>query len=136
MSPEQPRVDLAGRAARGAAALLVRQALVYGSNIAGGIALARLLTPSDFGFYGVILFFVVFLNIFGGTGFASNLIRVEPRATLEDYRTVFAAQQLGIAFIFVAVWFAAPFVGGMYHMQHGTVFFRLIGVALVLTSIM
>lgn len=131
-----PKADLARKAARGAVALVVRQALVYGSNIAGGIVLARLLTPSDFGFYGVVLFFVAFLNIFGGTGFASNLIRTEDEASLEDYRAVFTAQQVGIAILFVAIWFAAPRIGIAYHMQHGAVFFRLIGLALVLTSLM
>ena len=115
---------------------MFRQALVYGSNVVGGIVLARLLTPSEFGFYGVVLFFVAFLNIFGGTGFASNLIRIEEEATLADYRAVFTAQQIGIGILFAAVWFAAPRMGLVYHMQYGGVFFRLIGLALVLTSLM
>jgi O-antigen/teichoic acid export membrane protein len=128
--------EMARRAVHGAAALVVRQVIVYGSNIAGGIVLARLLSPSDFGFYGLILFFLVFLNIFGGTGFASNLIRTEEEASLSDYRTVFAAQQLGIGILFIGIWIAAPWIGSAYHMHHGSAFFRLVGVALVLTSMM
>jgi O-antigen/teichoic acid export membrane protein len=128
--------DLAHRALHGAVALVIRQAVVYGTNIAGGIILARLLTPSDFGFYGVILFFVVFLNIFGGTGFASNLIRTEEDASLVDYQAVFTAQQIGVGIIFASIWLMAPRLGAAYHLQHGSAFFRLVGVALMLTSLM
>lgn len=133
--PESGR--LARRAAQGAAALFVRQGLVYGSNIAGGVILSRMLTPTEFGFYGVVLFFVVFLNIFGGTGFAANLIRTEEHPSLSDFRAVFTAQQAVVGLIFVGVWAAAPWLASRYHLEHsGSAFFRLIGVALVLTSLM
>lgn len=130
------KTDLVGRAIHGAAALVARQALVYGSNILGGITLARLLSPAEFGFYGVVLFFVNFLNIFGGTGFASNLIRTDQEADLNDYRAIFSAQQVFIAVLFAGMWIAAPRIGGFYHLNHGSTFFRLISVALVLTSLM
>jgi O-antigen/teichoic acid export membrane protein len=128
---------LARQAAQGAAALFVRQGLVYGSNIAGGVILSRMLTPAEFGFYGVVLFFVVFLNIFGGTGFAANLIRTEEYPSLADFRAVFTAQQAVVGLIFLGVWAVAPWLASHYHMEHnGSAFFRLIGVALVLTSLM
>jgi O-antigen/teichoic acid export membrane protein len=138
--PNVPRSQPGGfarQAANGAAALLVRQGLVYGSNIAGGIILARLLTPGEFGFYGVVLFFVVFLNIFGGTGFAANLIRTEEHPSLADFRAVFTAQQVTVALVFVSIWISAPWLAAHYHMQHhGSGFFRLIAVSLALTSLM
>ncbi len=115
----------------------MRQGLVYGANIVGGVILARLLTPSEFGFYGVVLFFVVFLNIFGGTGFAANLIRTEEHPSLADYRAVFTGQQILVGTVFACIWIAAPWLASHYHMQsHGSGFFRLIGLALVLTSLM
>lgn len=136
VTPVEPG-KLARKAASGAVALLVRQGLVYGSNIAGGIILARLLAPEDFGFYGVVLFFVAFLNVFAGTGFAANLIRAEEHPTLADFRAVFTGQQMMVGAIFAAVWVAAPWAAAHYHMRHhGPAFFRLIGVSLVLTSLM
>ena len=138
--PNVPRAEpgrFARRAANGAVALLLRQGLVYGSNICGGIILARLLTPGEFGFYGVVLFFVAFLNIFGGTGFAANLIRTEDHPSLEDFRAVFTAQQVIVALVFVTIWITAPWLATHYHMQHhGSEFFRLIGLSLALTSLM
>ena len=135
-----PRLNngrLIRQVAHGAAALFVRQGLVYGANIAGGIILARLLTPGEFGFYGVVLFFVVFLNIFGGTGFAANLIRTEEHPSLADYRAVFTGQQILVVSVFACIWIAAPGLASHYHMQsHGSGFFRLIGLALLLTSLM
>ena len=138
--PNVPRVErgkFARQAANGAAALLVRQGFVYGSNILGGVILARVLSPGEFGFYGVVLFFVAFLNVFGGTGFAANLIRTEEHPSSADFRAVFTAQQMIVALIFVFIWLSAPWLSIHYHMQqHGSGFFRLIGLSLALTSLM
>lgn len=129
--------QFASQAARGAAALFVRQGLVYGSSIAGGIILSRILTPTEFGFFGVVLFFAAFLSIFGGTGFAANLIRTEEHPSVADFRAVFTAQQAVVGLIFLGIWALAPWLAFRYHMaNHGSTFFRLIGVALLLTSLM
>ncbi len=128
---------LARRATLGARALFVRQGLIYGSNIATGIILARLLAPVEFGFYGVVLFFSAFLNVFGGTGFAANLIRTEEHPSLSDLRAVFTAQQIMVAVVLAGILLAAPWLGTQYHLQlHGQAFFSLVGVALALTSLM
>jgi len=125
------------QATRGAIALSIRQVLVYAVNIAGGILLARLLTPSAFGFYGVVIFALMFLNIFAGTGFAANLIRITKAPTLEEKRAVFTAQECLVACLFLAVWLASPYLATAYHIQaHNVLFFRLIGVSFLLTSLM
>lgn len=129
--------QLAQKAARGAAALGVRQVLNYSANIIGGVILARLLSPGNFGFYAVVGLFLAFLNIFGGTGIAGNLIRTLEDPTVESYRTVFAAQQMVVGTVCVAVWFASPWLSGLYHLQmQGMWFFRLSSVSLFLTSLM
>jgi O-antigen/teichoic acid export membrane protein len=135
--PQSEAKQLVRRAASGAAALLIRQVLVYGSNIGGGVILARLLSPQQFGFYGIALFCVVFLNIFGGTGFSANLIRTEEHPSLREFRAVFTGQQMVVGSIFIGIWIAAPFLASRYQMRGGgTEFFRLIGLSLVLTSFM
>ncbi len=125
------------KAARGAVALVVRQFLTYGSNITGGVLLARFLSPAQFGFYAVVSLFLAFLNIFGGTGFAGNLIRTPQEPQLKEYRAVFTFQQLIVGIILIAVWSAAPTLATMYHFgSQGAIFFRLTGIALFLTSLM
>jgi O-antigen/teichoic acid export membrane protein len=128
---------LSQKAARGAAALGVRQVFTYGANILGGVVLARLLSPAEFGFYAVIALLLAFLSVFGGTGFAGNLIRIPDEPTHETYRTVFTAQQLIVGIICVIIWFAAPRISTLYHIQvHGVPFFRLTAASMVLTSLM
>lgn len=124
-------------AIHGAAALVVRQALIFGSNMLGGIVLARILPPRQFGLYGIVLFLMAFLNIFGGTGFAANFIRSVETPKLEDLRAVFTLQQMIVAFFFIGLWIVSPWLGHAYHIgQSGDSFFRFIGAALVFTSLM
>ncbi len=125
------------KAARAGKALLVRQVLVYGSNIWGSVLLARLLPAEQYGYYGIVLFLISFLGIFGGTGFAGNLIRMNEEPTDSDFEVMFTAQQGMILMIFAAVWFISPRLGIAYHMgPSGAWFFRMFGGALVLTSFM
>jgi O-antigen/teichoic acid export membrane protein len=125
------------RAARASTALIVRQVLVYGANILGSVMLARILPPDQFGFYGIVLFAIAFLGIFGGTGFAANLIRNSDEPSTEEMRVVFTAQQLMVGILFIVLWFAAPFLSSLYRMpEYGRWFFRMIGGALVMTSFM
>ncbi len=125
------------RAAQASTALVIRQVLVFGANTLGSVILARLLPPDQFGFYGIVLFAVAFLGIFGGTGFAANLIRTREEPSIYDMRVVFTAQQLMVGVLFLALWIAAPFLSSLYRMpEHGKWFFRMIGGALVMTSFM
>jgi teichuronic acid exporter len=128
---------VAEKATKGAAALALRQLFVYGSNIGGSIVLARILPADQFGYYSIVIFSVNFLSIFGGTGFASNLLRMSDDPSLEEKRAVFSAQELIICFIFVLIWFISPRLAESYHLAaNGSLFFRLMGVGLVLTSLM
>lgn len=125
------------RAAHAGKALIVRQALVYGANILGSVILARLLPPDQYGYYGIALFAVAFLGIFGGTGFAANLIRTHEEPTTDELRVLFTGQQLMVGVVFIALWFAAPHLATIYKMpEYGRWFFRMIGGALALTSMM
>jgi O-antigen/teichoic acid export membrane protein len=125
------------KATRAGKALLVRQVLVYGFNIGGSVILARLLPAAQYGYYGIVLFLIVFLGIFGGTGFAGNLIRTNEEPTSRDFEVMFTAQQGIIAVIFAIVWLISPRLGVGYHLGvYGAWFFRMFGGALVLTSFM
>lgn len=118
-------------------ALVVRQVLVYGSNIGGSVLLARLLPADQYGYYGIVLFVIAFLGIFGGTGFAGNLIRMHEEPAASDFQVMFTGQQAMVLTIFASAWFAAPRLAAMYHMAAlGVWFFRMLGSSLVLTSFM
>ncbi|QEE28387.1 oligosaccharide flippase family protein [Terriglobus albidus] len=137
MTVADPHVHLARKAARGAIALGIRQLLAHGSNVLGGVLLARLLTPGQFGFFALVTLFLTFLNIFGGTGFAGNLIRVPEEPGLRTYRVIFTGQQILVGSLCTAIAFAAPWIASLYHLaDHGTTFFRLTALSLFFTSLM
>jgi O-antigen/teichoic acid export membrane protein len=128
---------IAKKAARGALALGGRQFLVHGLNIAGSITLARLLSPSDFGVYAIVMFLIQFLGSFGGTGLACNLIRVPYQPDEEEYSAVFTFQQFGLALLVTGLWLASPYVVEMYGLKsHYVWLFRMTAISLFITSFM
>jgi O-antigen/teichoic acid export membrane protein len=129
--------DLGNKAVRGAFALLLRQVWVHAANILGSILLARLLSPSEFGLYAIVLFFLTFSVTFGGTGLAANLIRQRAEPSNLEYRAVFAVQQLTVAILVVIVWFSSPYLNHVYHLPLQEIWlFRLVAISLLLTSLM
>jgi O-antigen/teichoic acid export membrane protein len=129
--------DIGSKAVRGAFALMLRQVWVHAANILGSILLARLLSPSEFGLYAIVLFFLTFSVTFGGTGLAANLIRQRADPANSEYRAVFAVQQVTVAALVVIIWFSSPYLNEVYHLPVQQVWiFRLIAISLLLTSMM
>jgi len=123
------------KALRGAAALGVRQVLVQGLNALTGIVLARLLSPSDFGLFGIITFVLTFLVAFGDVGLGASLIREPEEPSEEDYRAVFTAQQSLVALVVIVAWFVSPLLARAYHLPpHQAILFRLVALSLLFTS--
>jgi O-antigen/teichoic acid export membrane protein len=104
------------KALQGAVALGLRQIVVQGVSLAGGIALARLLSPAEFGVFGVVSFVLNFLGTLGDVGLGASLIRDGKEPSEHDFRVVFTAQQ-GLVSIVVAIfWVAAPYLAEAYHL--------------------
>jgi O-antigen/teichoic acid export membrane protein len=128
---------LASKAVRGAFALGLRQVWVHSANILGSILLARLLSPSEFGLYAIVLFFLAFLVTFGGTGLAANLIRQRDEPSETEYKAVFAIQQVVTVILVIAIWLASPQVNHLYHLPVQEAWlFRLVALSLLVTSFM
>lgn len=122
---------------KGFVALGVRQFVVQGANVAGGVVLARLLTPAEFGLFGIVVFLQGFLLVFGGTGLAANLIRQHEEPAEEDYRAVFAVQQALVSLLAVALWISSPWISSAYGLPPVDAWmFRLVAISLVVTSFM
>jgi O-antigen/teichoic acid export membrane protein len=128
---------IAARATKGALALGGRQFVVHGLNVAGSIALARLLSPSDFGIYAIVMFLIQFLGSFGGTGLACNLIRMPNEPSEEDFGAVFTVQQFALFILTAGLWVASPYIVRMYGLDnHYTWLFRMTAASLLITSFM
>lgn len=128
---------VASKALQGAVALGIRQILVQGARILGGILLARLLTPAQFGVFAIILYLQTFVTAFGDAGLAASLIRQQEEPSGDDYRAVFTVQQLFVFCITAVLWTAAPRIGARYHLQAGDAWlFRLAALSFLITSFM
>ena len=116
-------------------ALGLRQICTMGIGFLGGILLARLLSPSEFGLYAIVLFVLSFLITFGDAGLAASLVR-QPREPFEaDYQAVFTFQQVLVVSGVILFWLAAPWVAGAYHLpRHDSWVFRLAALSLLCTS--
>ena len=116
-------------------ALGLRQVLTAGMGFLGGILLARLLSPSEFGLYAIVTFLLTFLIAFGDVGLAAGLVRQAHEPAEEDYQAVFTIQQVLVASVVIIFWTAAPWVARLYHLpQHDSWVFRLVALSLLCTS--
>ena len=93
--PDRPSVDVDGlrrRARWGVAALVVRtvalQIIVFG----GGIILARLLDPRDFGVFAIVQFALAFFSFFGEVGLGAALIQKDSEPSPRELSSVFFFQ--------------------------------------------
>lgn len=139
MNDLTPETGTSGTVARktvhGALFLGIRQILVQGARILGGIFLARLLSPSQFGIYAIVLYLQSFLTAFGDAGLGASLIRQHEEPEPADYRAVFTAQQLLVLAICLVLWLLAPLLATGYHLhRHEAWLFRLVALSFLITS--
>lgn len=126
----------ARKAARGALALGMRQVAVQGLNVLGGVFLARLLTPAEYGVYGILAFLLTFLVTFGDVGLGASLVRQPAEPSTEDMRSVFTVQQALVAVAVTGAWIAAPAIAAWYERPPGEAWlFRLAALSLLFTSL-
>ena len=129
--------SVAKKTFRGAVAIGVRQIVVQGSRIVGGILLARLLTPGQFGFYAIILYFQTFLTAFGDAGLAASLVRQHEEPNNLEYRSIFTVQQCFVLVTCLGLWFISPIFASWYHLSsHDAWMFRLVLLSFAATSFM
>lgn len=134
MSAQESVTD---KVSKSAFALIVRQIFVFIVNVAGGILLARLLTPEEFGIYAIVAFAMNFLKVFGDVGLAASLIRQKHDPSPREYTAIFTVQQLLVAGAVIIFWVVAPWLAQLYELAEVyTWLFRLVALSLVATSFM
>ncbi len=98
------------------------------------IALARILTPSEYGTVGILYVFIAISMVFIDSGFTKALIQKKNR-TQNDISTVFLFN-IGISVItYLMLFFTAPFVADFYNIDELTPLLRVLSISLVLNAL-
>ena len=95
------------------------------------MVLARLLTPDDFGCVGIIMIFVSFADLLVDSGLAGALIQ-KKNVTQNDYNTVFTTNFAISAFLYILVFFSAPFFADYFKIQNLDLYLRVVAVSILL----
>ena len=97
------------------------------------IVLARLLTPEDYGYIGMLAIFLAISLTFIDGGFGSALIQ-KKRPTHEDYSTIFY-WNLGLSIVlYLTLFFAAPFIASFYRLPLLCKILRVEGLVLIVNA--
>ena len=123
------------RAATGVLSLALRRVVHQIISFSGGIALARLLSPSVFGVFNLVTFVVNFFGFFGDIGFGATLIQMKEKPSERVLRTTFAIQQGLVAILMVLVFVSAPALARYEKLPQSYMWlFRAMSLSLFLTS--
>lgn len=126
--------SLKKKAARGAVWVLLEQICVQGLNFGLGVALARLLTPDDYGSVALVMVFVTVAQVVVTSGMGQALVQKKDADDL-DFSTVFYLS-IGVSVVLYGVLFcAAPYVAAFYGLDELRPILRVLALNLVLYAV-
>ncbi len=136
MSGHMDANEILQRSSRGITLLIGRQAIIQLITFAGGIVLARVLNPADFGIFAIVSFIIGVLTYVGDLGVGASLIQRKEELTDKDLQAAFTFQLalllLAISFIFIV----SPAICDFYPQMPGEAiwFIRILSFSLLLAS--
>ena len=98
------------------------------------IVLARLLMPKDFGAIALITIFIAIASVFVQSGFSTALIQ-KKNADETDFSSVFYLSLLVAGFLYVVLFFTAPFIADFYREQQLISVIRVLSITLIFGAV-
>ena len=92
----------------------IEKFLVKGTSFTISIFLARILSPSDYGLIGMLAVFIALSNTFIESGFVKALVQKQDCKDI-DYSTAFYSNLVMSLFIYIILFFSAPYVASFYN---------------------
>jgi PST family polysaccharide transporter len=114
MTPGSEKAVIHASARRGIKLMLSRQAAILVFTFLTGIALARLLSPAQFGAYAIALFLVELFALFGNFGLAASFVQRRSDVTERDLTVGFTLQQIVISILAVSLFVVAPWLVSLF----------------------
>lgn len=98
-----------------------------------GIILARLLSPTEYGTFGLLLVFITISQVFIDSGFSQALIQRQKR-TDTDISTVFFFNIIVGIVCYLLLYLSAPFIADFYEVAELTSLLRILAFSLILNA--
>lgn len=99
-----------------------------------GIAIARVLAPSDYGVIGMTAIFFAVATTFVDSGFGSALVQKKDRDEV-DYSTCFYFNVVVGLLLYAVLWLASPAIAGFYRTPVLCNVIRVLGLTLLVNSL-
>lgn len=99
----------------------------------GGLVLARLLTPEEYGLIGIITIFIAVFNSIVDSGFSNALIR-KNNAKDVDYNTVFFSNLLLSILLFFVLFACSPAISRFFDNSELILLTRVMGIVLIINA--
>lgn len=114
--------------ARGTVQLLAGRGCFIVCGYVISVILARMLGPTDYGVYGVILSVLIWVEMLIGSGILGATIKLIPQCKGEEAAVEQASRMILIIMswvVFFLCWFSAPVFERLFGIANGTTLFRL-----------
>lgn len=126
--------DLKNKATKGVFWSAVERYSLQGVQFLLQLVIARILTPHDYGLIGMLAIFMALSQVFIDGGFSNALIQKKDRNE-EDYNTVFYINAGISLFIYVILFFAAPYIAAFYEQPLLSPITRIYSINLIINSL-
>ena len=126
--------DLRNKATNGIIWSAIERYSLQGVQFLLQLIIARILTPHDYGLIGMLAIFMALSQVFIDGGFSNALIQKKDRSEA-DYSTVFYIN-FGISiFIYVLLFFGAPYIASFYDQPLLSPITRVYSINLIINSL-
>lgn len=98
-----------------------------------GLILARLLSPSDYGVYGIMVIFLTISETLVQSGFSAALIQKDDRDEL-DYSTTFILNVTASIVFYILLYFLAPFIADYFEESMIAELLRVVAVVIIVDA--
>lgn len=129
-----PENSLKQKAAKGVVWTAIQKYSTMLIQFVSGIILARLLSPDDYGYIGMLAIFMSMAQVFIDSGFDSALIQ-KKNPTSVDYSTVFYFNFGMSIVLYGLLYLCAPLIANFYDMPILCIILRVQGIVLIIYSL-
>lgn len=98
------------------------------------VVLGRLLSPQDYGVYGIMMIFISIAELLIDSGFGGALIQ-KKELTQKDINTLFVTNTFIGIFMYAILFFLSPLVSVFYSMPNLTLYLRVLGIVVIIYSL-